>query len=74
MCPLLKYSIGTVTVNGEVLDKPEEMFEVSSSGEISILKSERFERGVIYSISLKLETAATGDTPCIAPDILAVEK
>jgi len=70
---ITKYSIGTVTVNGEVLDKPEEMFEVSSSGEISILKSERFERGVIYSISLKLETAATGDTPCIAPDILAVE-
>lgn len=70
---ITKYSIGTVTVNGEVLDKPEEMFEVSLSGEISILKSERFERGVIYSISLKLETAATGDTPCIAPDILAVE-
>lgn len=70
---ITKYSISTVTVNGEVLDKPEEMFEVSSSGEISILKSERFERGVIYSISLKLETAATGDTPCIAPDILAVE-
>ena len=70
---ITKYSIGTVTVNGEVLDKPEEMFEVSSSGEISILKSERFERGVTYSISLKLETAATGDTPCIATDILAVE-
>lgn len=70
---ITKYSIGTVTVNGEVLDKPEEMFEVSSSGEISILKSERFKRGVTYSISLKLETAATGDTPCIATDILAVE-
>lgn len=70
---ITKYSIGTVTVNGEVLDKPEEMFEVSSSGEISILKSERFARGVTYSISLKLETAATGDTPCIATDILAVE-
>lgn len=70
---ITKYSIGTVTVNGEVLDKPEEMFEVSSSGEISILKSERFKRGLTYSISLKLETAATGDTPCIATDILAVE-
>lgn len=70
---ITKYSIGTVTANGEVVEKPEEMFEVSASGEISIIKSNRFQRGVTYLVSLKLETAATGDTPCIASDILAVE-
>lgn len=70
---ITKYSIGTVTANGEVVEKPEEMFEVSASGEISIIKSNRFQRGVTYLISLKLETAATGHTPCIATDILSVE-
>lgn len=70
---ITKYSIATVTIDGKVLEKPEEMFEVSASGEISIIKSNRFQRGVTYLVSLKLETAATGDTPCIAPDILSVE-